>query len=56
MRISFGRPVIAGTSIRTEIVIDRHLAGESTTELANNDGCESALIEDATRCERLRNT
>jgi uncharacterized protein (DUF433 family) len=49
--LGFGRPVLAGTGIRTEIVIGRYLAGESVGELARDYGVKLELIEDAVRLE-----
>jgi len=50
-RISFGRPVIDGTSVRTDVVASRLKAGESIQELADDYGVESAKIEEAIRYE-----
>ena len=50
-RISFGRPVIAGTNIRTSIVAERYLAGESINALARDYGRDHGEIEEAIRCE-----
>lgn len=53
-RLGFGRPVIAGTGIRTEIVIERYRAGESMSVLADDYGVAPDLIEDAVRLGLLR--
>lgn len=53
-RISFGRPVMRGTGIRTEVVWERYMAGESTAELADDYGLEPSKIEEAIRAEGLR--
>jgi uncharacterized protein (DUF433 family) len=50
-RISFGRPVIAGTNIRTSVVAERYLAGESIGDLARDYGRPTDAIEEAIRCE-----
>lgn len=50
-RVSFGRPVLAGTGIRTTIVAERYKAGESVEELAKDYGRERLEIEEAIRCE-----
>ena len=50
-RISFGRPVLAGTGIRTGIVAERYKAGESIQELAQDYGRRPLDIEEAIRCE-----
>lgn len=50
-RISFGRPVLAGTGIRTAIVAERYKAGESIEELAKDYSRERLDIEEAIRCE-----
>jgi uncharacterized protein (DUF433 family) len=49
--ISFGRPVIAGTGIVTELVAERFKAGELSDELATDYGCDREKIEEAIRCE-----
>lgn len=50
-RVAFGRPVIAGTSIRTEVIASRLKAGESVQELANDYGLGVPKIEEAIRYE-----
>ncbi len=50
-RVSFGRPVLAGTGIRTELVAERYKAGESIDELARDYGRDRTEIEEAVRCE-----
>jgi uncharacterized protein (DUF433 family) len=50
-RMSFGRPVIAGTGIATVVIAERYLAGESIVELAKDYGRELSEIEEAVRCE-----
>ena len=49
--ISFGKAVIAGTGVSTEIVAERFKAGESADELASDYGCAREKIEEAIRCE-----
>jgi uncharacterized protein (DUF433 family) len=49
--ISFGKAVIAGTGVSTDIVAARFKAGHSTDELANDYGCAREKIEEAIRCE-----
>lgn len=50
-RISFGRPVIDGTAVRTEVVARRLRAGESVVDLATDYGVEVREIEEAIRYE-----
>ena len=50
-RISFGRPVLAGTGIATVIVAERFNAGESMEDLAVDYGRGRSDIEEAIRCE-----
>lgn len=50
-RIAFGRPVIDGTSVRTEVVAHRLKAGESIQELAEDDAVGVGEIEEAIRYE-----
>lgn len=49
--IAFGRRVIFGTGIRTEIVAERYAAGERIDEIARDYGRSTAEIEDAIRSE-----
>lgn len=50
-RVAFGRLVIAGTGIPTHIVAERHQAGDSIEDLADDYNCRQAIIEEALRCE-----
>jgi uncharacterized protein (DUF433 family)/transposase-like protein len=50
-QMSFGRPVIAGTGLATEIIAERYKAGESIDSLAQDYGRKNAEIEEAIRCE-----
>jgi uncharacterized protein (DUF433 family) len=50
-RISFGRPVLAGSGIPTAVIADRYKAGESVDELADDYGRKRLEIEEAIRCE-----
>jgi uncharacterized protein (DUF433 family) len=49
--VSFGRAVITGTGVSTELVAERFKAGESADELADDYGCDREKIEEAIRCE-----
>ena len=50
-RVSFGRPVLAGTGVPTEIFAQRYIAGESIDDLAIDYECERLQVEEAIRCE-----
>jgi uncharacterized protein (DUF433 family) len=50
-RVSFGRPVLVGTGVRTAIVAERYKAGESIEDLAKDYGRGRLDIEEAIRCE-----
>ena len=50
-RLAFGRPVISGTGLATEIIAERYKAGESMEDLARDYGREKTEIEEAIRCE-----
>ncbi len=50
-RVSFGRPVLAGTGIPTAVVAERYKAGESVDALAEDYGRQRFEIEEAIRCE-----
>jgi uncharacterized protein (DUF433 family) len=47
----FGRPTLAGTGIRVEVVVGRYRAGESPPDLAADYRVPVELIHDAVRCE-----
>ena len=49
--LSGGRPVIAGTGIATQVIAERHKAGESVSDLAYDYGRTTEEIEEALRCE-----
>ena len=51
-RIAFGRPVLSGTGIATEVVEDRFNAGETIDELAYDYGRPRGEIEEAIRFQR----
>ena len=53
-RIAFGRPVLVGTRISTEVVYQRFEAGEPVARLADDYGRTSEEIEEAIRCEHYR--
>ena len=50
-RVSFGRPVIAGTGIPTAVLAERYKAGDRIHELARDYGAAEEAVEDAIRCE-----
>jgi len=50
-RVSFGRPVLAGTGIPTSVIAERYKAGESMEDLARDYARERSEIEEAVRCE-----
>ncbi|MGH8656325.1 MAG: DUF433 domain-containing protein [Gammaproteobacteria bacterium] len=50
-RLGFGRPVIEGTGIRTEVIIDRFRAGEPIDSIAEDYGRSRAEIEEIVRGE-----
>lgn len=52
--ISFGRPVLEGTGIPTEVLAQRYKAGDSLDELAEDYGRRKEEIEEAIRYELLK--
>lgn len=50
-RLGFGRPVIAGTAVRTGVIASRLKAGESVVELARDYGLGVDAVEEAIRYE-----
>jgi uncharacterized protein (DUF433 family) len=51
-RVSFGRPVVAGSGITTEILVRRIDAGEEVADLARDYGLSAEQIEDAVVFEK----
>lgn len=47
----FGLPVVEGTGVRTEIIAERHRAGDSTKEIAYDFDVTPKQIDDALRWE-----
>jgi uncharacterized protein (DUF433 family) len=52
--VSFGRPVVSGTNIRTEAIADRFFAGDSVDDLCDDFKLDRTTIEAAVRYERPR--
>lgn len=52
--IGFGRPVLAGTGVTTSSIAERFDAGESIDALARDYGRPYEEIEEAIRCELIR--
>ena len=50
-RVSFGRPVIAGTAIPTAVLAEQFKAGDSVPVLAKEYGATEEAVWDAIRCE-----
>ena len=48
---AFGLPVVEGTGVRTEIIAERHRAGDSTDEIAYDFDTTLKQIKDALRWE-----
>jgi uncharacterized protein (DUF433 family) len=51
--VSFGRPVLAGTGIRTEIIAERYYAGEPIDDIAKDYRRSRMEIEEVIRCQYL---
>ena len=51
---SFGRPVVAGAFVRTEVVEQRFRAGDTISEMAEDHAVPTAVIEEALRFEHRR--
>jgi uncharacterized protein (DUF433 family) len=49
--ISFGRPVLVGTGIPTDVLAGRFYSGDSLEELANDYGIQATQVEEAIRYE-----
>lgn len=52
--LSFGRPVVAGAFVRTEVIESRFQAGDSIADMALDYGIDSSNIEEALRFEQRR--
>ncbi|MBK6865305.1 MAG: DUF433 domain-containing protein [Ideonella sp.] len=52
--LSFGRPVLAGASVRTEVIESRFRAGDSIAEMALDYAVPPEQIEEALRFEQRR--
>jgi uncharacterized protein (DUF433 family) len=48
---SFGRPVLAGIYVRTQVIEERFRAGDTIAEMAEDYGVPAATIEEALRFE-----
>jgi uncharacterized protein (DUF433 family)/transposase-like protein len=51
--VCFGRPLIAGTAIPTDVVADRYLGGESIKKIAEDYDLSKEHVEAALRFERV---
>ena len=51
-RVSFGRPVLVQAEVRTEVIQDRFVAGDSPKEMANDFGVDETVILEALRFEQ----
>ncbi len=52
-QISFGRPVLVGTGIPTDVVVERFRAGDSIIDLAEDYDITEEKVEEAIRYEAL---
>lgn len=52
--VCFGRPVIAGTGIPTDVIADRYLGGDSIVKMAEDYDLSEQHIRAALRFERVR--
>jgi uncharacterized protein (DUF433 family) len=46
---AFGKPTVVGSAVQSETIIDRHRAGESVAQLAEDYGLTGAVIEGVLR-------
>ncbi|MGA7950613.1 MAG: DUF433 domain-containing protein [Thiobacillaceae bacterium] len=53
-RLSFGRPVLTGVAVPTEIIFDRFQAGDSLEDMAKDYRVDEKEIEEALRFEQRR--
>jgi uncharacterized protein (DUF433 family) len=52
--VSFGRPVVTGTNIRTEILSERWLGGDTIDDLAVDYQLDKNIVEAALKYESAR--
>ena len=52
--LSFGRPVVQGANVRTEVIEQRFRAGDTIAEMADDYGVDVPVIEEVLRFERRR--
>ena len=52
--LSFGRPVLTGAFVRTEVIEGRFQAGDSIADMAIDYGVSGSHIEEALRFEQRR--
>jgi uncharacterized protein (DUF433 family) len=50
--VCFGRPVVAGTGVPTDVIADRYLGGDSIEKMAEDYDLSEEHIEAALRFER----
>jgi uncharacterized protein (DUF433 family) len=53
-RLSFGRPVVAGSGVPTIAIVERYHAGEDIDHLATDFRLSSSQVQEAIRCETSR--
>ncbi len=49
--VAYGRPVVAGTRVSSQMIFDRYSGGESLRDIALDYDLDFQLIEEALRCE-----
>lgn len=52
-RIRFGRPTVTGRGTPTDVLFERHQAGDSLADLANDYGLEASQLEEVIRFEAM---
>jgi uncharacterized protein (DUF433 family) len=48
-QVAFGRPILLGAGVTTEVIRDRFMAGDSADEMAQDYGVEPSDIDEALR-------
>lgn len=49
--VSYGRPVVAGTRVSSQMIFDRYSGGESLCDIAADYDLDISRVEEALRCE-----
>ena len=49
--VAYGRPVVAGTRVTSQMIFDRYSGGDSLSDIAADYDLDISRVEEALRCE-----